>query len=162
MRALWCLIGLVALSCTGTPDRLRQDTADSLAAAISSAGDGDWIELSDHIDVEYEAVTVFPPYQTNEVARDTLGFDWDIEGTGSTQSEGVNIVVFVRERSVAAWFKAQYDTVDFRVDDRPTTLPAQDATVQVVLEGFGHKSLALPCASAVPPPWNCTAEVMRR
>ena len=77
------LLAVLALATAcGNPGEDRA-LAGKLESAVDSAGAGKVVSLNEMLPGDWTRLVVFPAYTSNLVARETLGFDFDIEATPS-------------------------------------------------------------------------------
>jgi hypothetical protein len=77
---------------------------DRLAsAARDAAADTADVDLGELAGPDWDTTAVFGPYSDSEVARETLGFDWNLDGASPwTNSEGGAVIVLARDGQVVA------------------------------------------------------------
>jgi len=62
----------------------------------------------------WERVCVLAPYTNNERAEQIIGFKWNAEGkTAITSSDGINVLVFVKDHEVIAYTEHHRNKGDF-------------------------------------------------
>jgi hypothetical protein len=82
---------------------------DGVSAALSKQiqrGPGTIVDFAEVAPFAWDRVFVFHPYTPHEVIHERLGFHWNgFERTTIEMSEGVNLVMFVRNKEVVHWFE---------------------------------------------------------
>lgn len=114
-KALVALVGLTATlaGCSlwqrGDPaistalDKLLQAPSSTVVVNLGLIGPVGW-----------QRMCVFGPYTTNEQVRRKLGFEWDAERYSDIKtSDGINLLVFVKNGKVAAFTEHPRKDTDF-------------------------------------------------
>jgi hypothetical protein len=107
------LLLLVALVAFIAFRALQAGWATAQAALWSQAlwrqaerGPGAVVDLDEIGPSGWDRVFVFPPYTSHGMIRQSLGCRWpDVESTSIDMSDGVNLLVFVRDGEVVGWFE---------------------------------------------------------
>ena len=77
----------------------------------------------------WDRVCVLPPYTLNKQTTSILGFEWDSESkTSIGGSDGINVLVFIRNSEVVAYTEHRRDKGDFS-KMRPRCLNRDQAIV---------------------------------
>ena len=80
---------------------------------------------------DWDHVYVFPPYTSHAVIQSSLGFEWNpLWHTTIEHSDGVCLVVFVKNKSVAHWFEHLRNQGDLLELTRPEGFSRQDANFE--------------------------------
>ncbi len=133
------LITALVMSC-GSSKR-DQALGSTLEKAVASASPGATINMGLILPGDWTRLVVFPAYTPNLIARETLGFDFDIESTPSQSQDGVNVVVLATDTSVVTWFIAQRDRIDFDVGSQPLVFQRSNTVFRLVHNEFGDPLL---------------------
>lgn len=98
--AAFVVVAVVGLVGCGQAAGIRGDRLSGVLQEIASnAAVGDRVDLADVYDAAWTRIAIFPAYSTNDLARRTLGFDFDIEGTPSQSRDDSYVVVFATVRA---------------------------------------------------------------
>lgn len=132
---------------TGHEDRAL---AGKLESIVTSASADESIDLAELFPGSWTRLIVFPAYTPNVVARETLGFDFDIEATPSQSQDGDNLVVLATETAVTAWCVVGKGQANFGVESQPLVFNRADAVFRIGVDTFGDPAL-VPVTPSVSP-----------
>jgi len=134
------------VSCTsGGINATRDDAlAGTVTEAVNGLSPGETLDFSSLVAGDWSRITVFPAYQTNKIARATLGFDFDIESTPSQSDDRTNVIVFSGDRGILRWFVVDRSRVNFGVESSPIVIPRTEAALQLSTDPYGDPILARP------------------
>ena len=136
---------MVAACSPGTPTR-PEDVArrDALLASARAAAPGAPVDLVAATGGDWERLVVFGPYSYNDRARETLGFEFDIERVSPwTNTEGGSVVVLVAGAEPVSWFTVRSDAVSLSCLNFQT-IAASSSTLTLVEDATGYRSLVDP------------------
>jgi hypothetical protein len=106
--ALVAAVFLIA-ACSSESSRISSEIASQFDASSNGAIDIRRVGPSD-----WERICVLTPYNTNEIAHRVLGFEWDAERyTSIAGSDGVNVLVFIKDDEVLAYSEHPRNKGDF-------------------------------------------------
>jgi hypothetical protein len=94
------------------------------AISVSIAGQfrrsaGGTVDLVEANPGEWDRVCILGPYSDNAAAKQTLGFDWDVEGrTPIRRNDGIAVLLFVRGNQVTAHVEHPRNLGDFVPNSR--------------------------------------------
>lgn len=72
------------------------------------------VNLSEVVKGSWTHVCTFPPYTSNEVSSEKLGFDWKLEEKSAVFiDDSVTLLVFATESEVVKYFEVSRGDVDF-------------------------------------------------
>ena len=102
------------VTCTGCADYSAEISNQFKASGKTS------IDLQEAVPTQWEKVCVFGPYSDNEEIEQVVGFKWPAESrTNIKDSDGISLLLFVREKSVIEYVEQPRDEGDFaRLDGR--------------------------------------------
>ncbi len=90
-------------ACTTAPPE-DVDRREALIAAVGDAAQGDTVDLVAVLGDDWDRVAFLHPYYSNKLARETLGFDFDVESESPwTYTEGGTVVVLAADDELVAW-----------------------------------------------------------
>jgi hypothetical protein len=100
------LLVILLLLLTGCADRssesLRLETRDGI------------VDLAEQLPGEWKRVCLLPPYSTNRMASDLLGFEYNIESRSRiVSSDSITLLLTVDGRSVVDGFEIGRRNIDF-------------------------------------------------
>jgi hypothetical protein len=140
--AAFVLVVIVGLVGCGQAADVRDDRLSGVLQDIASnAAAGDPVDLADVYDGAWTRVAIFPAYSTNDLARRTLGFDFDIQSTPSQSRDDSYVVVFADGDRVAKWFPTDTEGIGFGAITLPVSTDRPSAQAQVALDSFGDSFL---------------------
>ncbi len=101
-------ICVAAVGCTsGNP------SSQAIAAQFDESK-GASVNLATAVPGQWEKVCVLGPYSTNETAKKTLAFAWDVKNkTSITTNEGISLLLFLQENKVVAYVEYPRNRGDF-------------------------------------------------
>lgn len=110
LRSNLLAIAMLLLSaCTSSDNSISQKLTKEFDASTSSP-----IDLAKLGPPTWEKVCVLGPYITNGEAEKVLGFKWDVEKKSVvTTNDGINLLVFVKNREVLAYAEHPRNKGDF-------------------------------------------------
>lgn len=72
------------------------------------------VDLSQVGGSAWQRVCIFQPYSNNDLAKQTLGFEWDLEQkTSISSSDSMNLLVFVEGKEVITYVEHPRNLGDF-------------------------------------------------
>ncbi len=80
----------------------RHDAVLALLAHVDRASAGDTIDLADSMTFGWDRAVVLPPYTPGFAANEAMGFNNYLDDEVVTQGDGVFLLIFVENLSVAA------------------------------------------------------------
>ena len=87
---------------------------DSTAKILDLGNNLKKVVVSDYVGTNWDKVCFFGPYSNNELAKSSLGFDWDLEINSSVYvNEGVSLLVLVKNSQVIDHFEIKRRQADF-------------------------------------------------
>lgn len=107
-RSALALLLLVLAGChSGSP------VSRAIADQFSASGNRR-VDLASAVPGEWERVCILGPYSNDAAAARTLGFRWSAETlTGIEQNDGISLLVFVKDATVADYVEHPRDSGDF-------------------------------------------------
>jgi hypothetical protein len=106
-------------------------------------GPGATVDFTRVAPFAWDRLYVFGPYTPPEQIHASLGFHWGgVEGTSIQESDGVNLVVFVKDGQVVHWFEHPRHRGELEAVADPRGYAREEAQFQVCLVG-AEQRLAL-------------------
>lgn len=91
-----------------------QSSPSAVIARQYKESNGASVNLGTAVPGGWEKVCILGPYSTNDIAKSTLGFEWDAEAKTSIQTkEGVSLLVFVQDNKVLTHIEHPRNQGDF-------------------------------------------------
>ena len=111
VHVVWLL--LVVMAGCSAP-RQPEDTArrDALVAAVEATSLGSQVDLTATLGADWDRAVVLGAYTGNDIAREVLGFDFEVERVSPwTHTEGGSVVVLSAGSEPVAWFALPSEAV---------------------------------------------------
>lgn len=109
LRWLLPIVSCVVWGCSNPTQNISHNIESQLNQSpiapidIRTVGPADW-----------ESVCILEPYTNNQRAEEILGFQWDAESeTKIAESDGINVLIFVRGQEVVAFTEHPRNKGDF-------------------------------------------------
>jgi len=145
-RRLMLMAAVAVLACgviAGALLGLRRDSVSQRIAQRVASDDGRPIDLAELTDFDWDRVYCFDCYSERSDIEKRLGFSWPgLGGSGIEMSDGVTLIVFVKDGQVVRSFDQPRNKGDFGRIDNPHGLWKSDARFVVSREG-GHPYMKL-------------------
>ena len=135
--ALALLVALLGCSNPfGPPPREADDLRLALVDQVRAKDAGEHIRLSDAWPGDWDRAAVLPPYSSDSIANDLLGFPFAYERASPwTYTEGGVVIVLATGNEVLAWFKVP--SADLSLHCAPELVPRDNDQFTVHrLDGF--------------------------
>jgi hypothetical protein len=99
-------------------------------------GPGAVIDFAEVAPFPWDRLYIFGPYTSPEHVHKCLGFGWpEYRWASIRDSDGVNLVVFVRDRKVVHWFEFPRKNGELGYLDDPKGYTREEARFRVQREG---------------------------
>ena len=137
----YSIIFLLA-ACAGCTD-YSSDISDQLNANGRNS-----IDLMQAVPIKWDKVCILGPYSGDNEAEKILGFEWPAESrTDIEDSDGITLLLFVRDKSVIEYVEHPRDQGDFsRLDSR--CFKASSAKFRSVTGSHDNWSFLVPASEA--------------
>lgn len=106
------LIYLFACALLVSCSQRDQGISDNISRVLKS--DANQISMSDVTPFEWDELFIFPPYSSEEMVNEALGFAWqEYDKSGIEYNDGHALLVFIRDDKTAAWCMNPRNNGDF-------------------------------------------------
>lgn len=96
-------IALAVLAGGCGPSNERSELDDTINSAVVAAGDGGILDMREVVTLDWDTMYALGGYVTDNAIRVAVGPSWPSGWDERISSDGLGLVVFVRDGSVAAW-----------------------------------------------------------
>jgi hypothetical protein len=132
VAALALAFAVLAAGC-GVPNQ-RSELDDAINAAVVAAGNGGTIDMREVVAFDWDTMYAFGGYVTDDAIRKAVGTSWPSGGDEAISKDGLGLVVFVNDDTVAAWSVINDSLLPgpaVRFDQTEQPIPASSAVFSV-------------------------------